>query len=565
MMKYININQLIISFSFCLFLLSACAKDEVDTMGDIHGIVSDESGNPIQAASVTLTPTGKTTTTGSDGRFEFNDLEPRQYTVLVTKVDYASNSKTLTIQAGEISKGDFILVKGLPKLKVSVPDLEFPTTVDALSFTITNTGVGNLEWEVKADVDWLSMAPSQGVTTNKEVSVVSVKLNRSALSPEEEYTHTLNIISKNGGGSAEVPIKVCAKIPKKLAITPDRLDFSANKTVEYLTVKKESGEGDISYTLSADESWIKLGENAMATTTGKVGDKESKVKVSVSRTGLTPGKKYTANITLQGDDANNIVVPVTMEVETVMLEVSSSRLEFSTDKSQLAFTLKNPQDTPIDYTISEDASWLSLSKSSGTLNASEDAITATVSREELSVGTHNATITIAAPGCQTVTIPVSVVKKPDDIVNPDDPYESVKITSCDPRISIVLVDCKRSGTSVVLNYTIENTGMGKDISFFRIYPAGAMTGYSEIHDDKGNQYKLPKMTIGSKSGSEQMIESVLPFKVKLNASITIRNFNADATRLSLVKTQCRAYPEKDYNLADKYFTFEDVPIYGDRQ
>lgn len=66
-MKHMNSSLPVVSLLFCLFLLSACAKDEVDTMGDIHGIVSDESGTPLQAASVTLTPTGKTTTTGDDG------------------------------------------------------------------------------------------------------------------------------------------------------------------------------------------------------------------------------------------------------------------------------------------------------------------------------------------------------------------------------------------------------------------------------------------------------------------------------------------------------------------
>lgn len=141
------------------------------------------------------------------------------------------------------------------------------------------------------------------------------------------------------------------------------------------------------------------------------------------------------------------------------------------------------------------------------------------------------------------------------------PVEAVKTTSCDPRIDIKIVNCKRSGSTVVLNYTIENTGMGVDINDFRIYPPDGVTWNSEIIDDKGNKYRLPKVTIGTKSGSEQAVQGMLPLHEKVEASITIWNFNTAATQLSLVKMECLAYPNSVYKLADRFFTFEDVPIY----
>lgn len=448
-MKHMNSSLPVVSLLFCLFLLSACAKDEVDTMGDIHGIVSDESGTPLQAASVTLTPTGKTTTTGDDGRFEFNDLEPQQYTVSVTKVDYVSNSKTLTIRAGEASKGDLILVKGLPQLKVNVTELVFGHADDILSFEITNSGVGLLEWQIKEEADWISLEPTHGQTA-KGISPVSVRINRVGLSPDVEHVYTLNVISTSGGAK-EVRVRVLAKTPDRLVVAPQQLDFSVDKTDEYLTVQNESGEGDISYSFSADRDWILLDE-----VSGGVGGNENKIKVSVVREGL-------------------------------------------------------------------------------------------------SVGIHKATITITSTRSQTVSITVTV-----KVV---ESYESVTIASCDPRIQVEIVNCRRSGTAVVLNYTIKNAGIERDIGDFRVYPAGGMLGRSEIYDNNGNKYTSTKIMLGTASASDQAVQNSLPFGVKVSGSITVKNFSATASQLSLVKMECLAYPNSIYNLADKFFTFRDVPIY----
>lgn len=48
-------------------LFHGCAKDEVETMGTIYGIVNDsDNGEPVADAHVALSPHGKTINTGSD-------------------------------------------------------------------------------------------------------------------------------------------------------------------------------------------------------------------------------------------------------------------------------------------------------------------------------------------------------------------------------------------------------------------------------------------------------------------------------------------------------------------
>lgn len=84
-------------------LATSCEPVTYDTFGGISGEVVDLStGDPIQQATVTLSPTGMNTYTGSDGTFEFVDLDERQYTLTVQKTGYITNRKTVTIVAGRV-------------------------------------------------------------------------------------------------------------------------------------------------------------------------------------------------------------------------------------------------------------------------------------------------------------------------------------------------------------------------------------------------------------------------------------------------------------------------------
>lgn len=71
--------------------------------GAISGEVVDFStGEPVEGALVTLSPTGMNVYTGPDGLFEFLDLDARQYTVTVQKTGYITNRKTVTIIPGGV-------------------------------------------------------------------------------------------------------------------------------------------------------------------------------------------------------------------------------------------------------------------------------------------------------------------------------------------------------------------------------------------------------------------------------------------------------------------------------
>ena len=97
-----------------LLCLSNCAKDEEVMTGTIAGLVSDmtNANTAIAGATVTLSPTGLSKTTGSDGRYEFTEIEPGTYTVSIKADNYQEDSKSVSVYAGQMATADFQLKVG---------------------------------------------------------------------------------------------------------------------------------------------------------------------------------------------------------------------------------------------------------------------------------------------------------------------------------------------------------------------------------------------------------------------------------------------------------------------
>ena len=85
-----------------LGMATSCTPTQYDIYSNIAGTVIDvDNGEPIAQATVTLSPGGLNTYTGSDGHFDFTEIESQQYTLTVQKTGYESNRKTITAPAGE--------------------------------------------------------------------------------------------------------------------------------------------------------------------------------------------------------------------------------------------------------------------------------------------------------------------------------------------------------------------------------------------------------------------------------------------------------------------------------
>jgi hypothetical protein len=114
---------------FVLGLLLGCSNAAAQTTtGTIRGVVTDNSGAVVPAATVTLTGNGsqKSSQSQADGSYVFPGLAPGQYTVKMTYPGFETFEKTVTVTAG-ILQVPVQLVLSAQKQQVTVEAEPGPT------------------------------------------------------------------------------------------------------------------------------------------------------------------------------------------------------------------------------------------------------------------------------------------------------------------------------------------------------------------------------------------------------------------------------------------------------
>ncbi len=156
-----------------------------------------------------------------------------------------------------------------------------------------------------------------------------------------------------------------------------------------------------------------------------------------------------------------------------------------------------------------------------------------------------------APKREVAPQPVVVPQQP---VAPKKPSYSVQ--SCDHRISVKFVSCKRYGSSVTIDYLITNNSFG-DIGTFIVYTP-ACDNHSTFYDNEGNHYNKAKLTLGTQQGSCNVTPPLIegaPYK----ASITIENVSETATQISCI-LYVIGHSRTNNQLNTNYIKFRNIPL-----
>jgi hypothetical protein len=253
-MHYI-MKRVFLRYSILLpsLLAISCTKDIVDTTGNVVGVVSDSrSGTFLSGVSIDLSPTGKTITTGVDGKYEFRDIESQEYSISASKSGYKSDKKTVFVQAGNDTSLDFQLTPSTGNLILSQNSIDFGNETTTLTFDISNNGYAALTWQLSEDASWMSCNPTSGITQVGEKSSIIVNVDRKGLE-RGNYSQTIAVSSNGGSGIINVSISVQGLT---ISISPEELDFGSTTTSMELNITN-NGSGNISYTLTPSNSWIK--------------------------------------------------------------------------------------------------------------------------------------------------------------------------------------------------------------------------------------------------------------------------------------------------------------------
>ena len=197
-----------------VFVWQACEKEEENLPGTIYGVVTDKAtGEPVKSAGVELSPVGLKTITGTEGQYEFTELVPGNYTLLVTKTgyaDYASN--TIEVKPGQTAQSDIQMELLPPALKVvddnrkEISELDFGEAESdvARSFNLFNDGEETLNFQITKTAVWIdSISKTEGSVSAGNIQPIVVFIDRDKLYEKENAT-TIHITSNSGSKQIKV-------------------------------------------------------------------------------------------------------------------------------------------------------------------------------------------------------------------------------------------------------------------------------------------------------------------------------------------------------------------------
>lgn len=180
-----KLYRLFILLVLFIGFVSSCSNDgiedtTIETNIAFGMVVNERTNEPIQGASVTIYPSGRTVITGTTGQYEFRGLQPGNYLLQVSKNDYLSNTKSITIDDNlNTTQADIALSVGKQNLDVLIGELYFGKKSNTKIFVVSNIGNETINWNVYTDYDLiLSFDINSGILEPGQSQAVSVSLNR---------------------------------------------------------------------------------------------------------------------------------------------------------------------------------------------------------------------------------------------------------------------------------------------------------------------------------------------------------------------------------------------------
>ena len=222
-------------FSLLLFalvfvsMLISCNPNPEEELGSIYGIVTDKAtGEPVKNANVQLRPSGETTLTGNDGRYEFLDLKNGNYSIVVSKTEYTDliDDYVITIESNKAIRRDVQIEKIPAKLKIlgsngdEIEELDFGSMQDdnTRMFSVFNNSTLALEYEILKTASWITnVSSTQGVLQPGTTKSIVVNIDRTKLLIGDNVT-TITIVTNNGGKQIVVRANKAGDVSTKEAI-----------------------------------------------------------------------------------------------------------------------------------------------------------------------------------------------------------------------------------------------------------------------------------------------------------------------------------------------------------
>jgi len=298
--------------------------------------------------------------------------------------DY-SESISVSSNGGSATITVTMTVEG-PVVAVSNNSLNFGTATENLTFNITNSGIGTVNYNIVYSANWLTVNPTSGSATT-ETDVINVSVNRNGLA-YGNYFETMTVTSNTNSVTVDVMMTVPDPNNPQLSAYPTTLDFENTETNLSFYISN-TGSGLLTWNITDDKSWISVNNQSGTTET-----ETNEITVTIDRLGQSPGT-YTGTVTVSSDGGNqNINISMSVPDEP-SLSVSPDYLDFGSETTALSFDVANAGTGDLSWSVSDNQAWITTNPTAGT---NYGTVNVTVSRDGISPGDYSGTVTVSSNG-----------------------------------------------------------------------------------------------------------------------------------------------------------------------
>jgi hypothetical protein len=271
---------------------------------------------------------------------------------------------------------------------ISTTRLAFEAEETEHEVDLENRGESSVPWSAEASAEWLLVSPTSG-TLDPGETTVSVRVLRQLLDLGTfggEVRFTL--------GDAEFPVTVTAVNtgdalarfePESLRLGPDVATATA--------LLSNFGQAPLSWAITGP-SWVTVDpDGGVLSPDGAV-----ELAIEVDRSGLQDGVRA-ATLSLSSNGGTPTLEMLVEVASPAQLTLSPSMLDLRTSTTSQTAGVMNTGGQPLTWSASGGASWVTISKSSGSVDPHKtQPVVVTVSRDGLAAGSYETRFTFSSNG-----------------------------------------------------------------------------------------------------------------------------------------------------------------------
>jgi hypothetical protein len=282
------------------------------------------------------------------------------------------------------------------------------------AYTVKNGSPGVLNWNVSTDQSWITLGTTGGTgLTTTSSATVNAQLN-SGVNALAAGTHVATLTFSNANNGSDVitrAISVTTTAIGTLSVTPTTTQASGGlaggpySPTSFAYTVKNGTAGVLNWNVSANHTWITL------TTTGGTGltTTSSATVIAQLNSGVNSLGIGSRDVTLTFTNVNNGSDVITRAITLTTYAIGSLSVTPTNEQDakgavggpysplSFAYTIENGTQGMLNWSVSADQSWITLSATGGTglLTSSSATVYALLNSNALALpnGTSTATLT----------------------------------------------------------------------------------------------------------------------------------------------------------------------------